>query len=98
MERKELHAEEGEKTPMMKGKDLEESQVRIEKRKGDEGPPPQPAGDDYDFKNDEQVYQLSGVMANTLGQRTRVPAEPPAMFWNEKHQDICMWLLTCIDY
>jgi len=37
-------------------------------------------------------------MANALGQRTRVPAEPPAMFTNEKHQDICMWLLTCTDY
>jgi len=37
-------------------------------------------------------------MANALGQRTRVPAEPPAMFRNEKHQDIRMWLLTCTDY
>ena len=37
-------------------------------------------------------------MANTLGERTRVPAEPPAMFRNEKHQDIRRWLLTCMDY
>jgi len=37
-------------------------------------------------------------MANALGQRTRVPAEPPAMFRNEKHQDIRMWLMTCTDY
>jgi len=68
------------------------------KRKGGERPPPQPAEDDYDFENDEQVYLFFGVMANTLGQRTRLPAEPPAMFRNEKHQDIRMWLLTCRDY
>jgi len=37
-------------------------------------------------------------MANPLGQRTRVPAEPPALFRNEKHQDIRMWLLTFRDY
>jgi len=37
-------------------------------------------------------------MANALGQWTRVPAEPPAMFRNEQHQDISMWLLTCTDY
>jgi len=37
-------------------------------------------------------------MANALGKRTTVPAEPPAMFGNEKHQDIRMWLLTCTDY
>jgi len=37
-------------------------------------------------------------MANALGQRTRVPAGPPAMFTNETHQDIRMWLLTCRDY
>ena len=37
-------------------------------------------------------------MANALGQRTRVPAEPPAMFRNEQHQDIRMWLMTCTDY
>jgi len=37
-------------------------------------------------------------MANALGQRTRVPAEPPAMFRNEKQPDIRMWLITCTDY
>jgi len=37
-------------------------------------------------------------MANALGQRTRVRAEPPPMFRNEKHQDILIWLLTCTDY
>jgi len=37
-------------------------------------------------------------MANAWGQRTRVPAEPPVMFRNEKHQDIRMWLMTCTDY
>jgi len=28
----------------------------------------------------------------------RVPAEPSAIFRNEKHQDIRLWLLTCMDY
>jgi len=37
-------------------------------------------------------------MANALGQRTRVPAEPPVLFKNEKRQDLRMWLLTCTDY
>jgi len=37
-------------------------------------------------------------MANALGQRTRVPAESPALFRNEKHQDIRMWRLTWTDY
>ena len=37
-------------------------------------------------------------MANALGQRTRIPAEPPAMFRNEKQQDIRMGLMTCTDY
>jgi len=71
-----------------------------EGRKGrrDERPAPQPEEDDYDPENDEQFNLFSGVMANALGQRTRVPAEPLAMFRNEKHQDIPMWLLTCTDY
>jgi len=43
-------------------------------------------------------YVLSRVMANALGQRTRVPAEPHALFRNEKHQDIHMWRLTWTDY
>ena len=37
-------------------------------------------------------------MANALGQYTRVPAAPPALFKNEKDQEIRMWLLTCMDY
>jgi len=37
-------------------------------------------------------------MANALGHGTRVPAEPSAIFGNEKHQDIRMWLMTCTDY
>jgi len=71
-----------------------------ESRKGrrDERPAPQPEEDDYDAKKDEQFNLFSRVMANTLGQRTRVLAEPPAMLRNEKHQDIHMWLLTCADY
>jgi len=58
-----------------------------ERRKGrrDERPAPQPEENDYDAENDEQFNLLSRVMANALGQRTRVPAEPPAMFRNEKH-------------
>jgi len=69
-------------------------------RKGrrDERPAPQPEEDDYEVENDEQFNLFSRVMANPLGQRTRVPAEPPPMFRNEKHQDIRMWLMTCADY
>ena len=71
-----------------------------ENRKGrrDERPAPQPEEDDYDSENDEQFKLFSRVMAESLGRRTRVPAEPPAMFRNEKHQDIRMWLMTCTDY
>jgi len=68
------------------------------KGRGDERPAPQPEEDGYDAENDEQFNLFSRVMANALGQRTRVPAEPPAMFRNEKHQDIRMWLMTCTDY
>jgi len=66
--------------------------------RGQERPAPQPEEDNYDAENDEQFNLFSRVMANALGQRTRVPAEPPAMFRNEKHQDIRMWLITCTDY
>jgi len=71
-----------------------------ESRKGRRGerPAPQPEEDDYDVENDEQFNLVSRVMANAWGQRTRVPAEPPAMFRNEKHQGIRMWLMTCTDY
>jgi len=53
-----------------------------ERRKGrrDERPAPQPEENDYGAENDEQFNLFSRVMANALGQRTRVPAEPPAMF------------------
>jgi len=70
-----------------------------ESRKGrqDERPAPQPE-DDNDAENDELFNLFSRVMANAWGQRTRVPVEPPALFRNEKHQDIRMWLLTCTDY
>jgi len=37
-------------------------------------------------------------MTDTVGRQTRVPAEPPALFKNEKHKDMRMWLLTCTDY
>jgi len=71
-----------------------------ERRNGrrDKRPAPQPEENDHDAENDEQFNLFSWVMANALGQRTRVPAEPPAMFRNEKHQDIRMWLLTGRDY
>jgi len=61
-----------------------------ENRRGRRGerPAPQPEEDEYDVKNDEQFNLFSRVMANALGQRTRVPAEGHAMFRNEKHQDI----------
>jgi len=71
-----------------------------ERRKGrrDERQAPQPEENDYDAENDKQFNLFSRVMANALGQRTRVPTEPPAMFRNEKHQDIRMWLMTCKNY
>jgi len=71
-----------------------------ERRKGrlDERPAPQREEEDYDVENHEQFNLFSRVMANALGQRTRVPAEPPAMFRNDKHQDIRMGLLTGTDY
>jgi len=59
---------------------------------------PQPEEDEYYIENDEQFNQCSRVMANALGQRTRVRAEPAAMFRNEKDQDIRMWRLTWTDY
>jgi len=54
--------------------------------------------DNYDAENDEQLNLFSRVMADSLGPHTRVPAEPRALFRNEKHQDIHRWLLTCRDY
>ena len=67
-----------------------------ENRKGrlDERRAPQPEEADYHVENDEQFNLFCRVMANALGQRMRVPVEPPAMFRNEKHEDIRMWLLT----
>jgi len=71
-----------------------------ENRKGrqDERPAPQPEEEGYEAENHQQLNLLSRVMANALGQRTRVPAEPPAMFRNEKHEDIRMWQIRCADY
>jgi len=71
-----------------------------EGRKGrrDERPSPQLEEEGYDAENDEQFNLFSRVMANAWGQRTRIPAEPPAIFRNEKHQDIRMWLMTCTHY
>jgi len=70
------------------------------RRKGrrDERRAPQPEEKDYDAENNKQFNLFSRVMANALEQRTRVPAEPPAMFRNEKQQEIRMWLMTCTDY
>jgi len=69
-------------------------------RKGrrDKRAAPQPKEDGCDAENDEEFNLFLRVMANALGQPTRVPAEPPAMFRNKKHQDIRMWQLTCTDY
>jgi len=71
-----------------------------ERMKGsrEERPAPQPEEDDYDIEKDEQLNLFCRVMANALAQRTQVPAEPPAMLRNEKHQDIPMWQLACTDY
>ena len=57
-----------------------------ENRRGkrDERPAPQPEEDNSDAEKSE-FNLFSRVMANALGQRTRVPAEPPAMFRIEKH-------------
>jgi len=68
------------------------------KGRPDDRPVPQPQEDNYDVENDEQFNLFSRVMANALGQRTRVPAEAPAIVRNEKQQDIRMWLMTCTDY
>jgi len=69
-----------------------------ESRKGrrDERPAPQPE-DHYGTENNAQFNQFCRVMANALGQRTRVPPEHPGVFKNETHQDIPMRLLTCTD-
>jgi len=62
-----------------------------ESRKGrrDERPAPQPE-EEYEAEEDKQFNLFSRVMANGWGQRTRVPAEAPPLFRNEKHQDIRM--------
>jgi len=67
------------------------------KGKRDERPAPQPEND-YDGENDKQFNLFSRVVANPLGQRTRVPAEPSTLFRNEKCEDIRMWLLISTDY
>jgi len=97
-ERQELQAEEGEETPIHEGEGSGRRPDKNRKGRRAERPAPQPEEDDYDLENDEQFNLFSRVMANALGQQTRVPAEPPAMFRNEKHQDIRMWLMTCTDY
>jgi len=60
-------------------------------RKGrrDERPAPQPE-DHYDPENYKHVNLFSRVMTDTMGQCSRVPGEPPALFRKEKHQDIRM--------
>jgi len=70
-----------------------------ESKKGrrDERPAPQPENNN-DAEDKQQFNLFSRVMANALGQRTRVPGAPPAMCRNEKHQDIHMRLVKCRDY
>jgi len=67
------------------------------KGRREERPAPQLEENDYDAENHE-FNRFSRVMANALGQQRRVPAEPPAMFRHEKHQNIRMWLMPCTDY
>jgi len=57
-----------------------------ESRKGsrDERPAPQPEGE-YDTEHHKEFNLFLRVMANALRQRTRGPAEPPALFRNDKH-------------
>jgi len=70
-----------------------------ESRKGrrDERPAPQPESD-CDAEEDAQFNRFCRAITNALGQGTRVQAEPPALFQNEKHQDMRMWALTSTDY
>jgi len=75
---------------MMREKDLEGNQMRVGKEDGTRDPHPLLEEDEYDAENDEQFNLFAWVIANALRQRTRVPAEPPAMFRHEKHQDIHM--------
>jgi len=57
---------------------------------------PQPVAN-QDSNNYEQLVQLSRIMVNAMGRRTRVPVEPPALFKNEKHDDVRIWLLRGTD-
>jgi len=82
----------------MREKDRAGSQMRVGKEDGATDPHPSQKKMTMRSRNDEQFNLFSRVMANALGQRTRVPAEPPAMFRYEKHQGIRMWLMTCTDY
>ena len=88
----------GGRDPHFEGEGCGRKPDESRKGKWGERPAPQPQQDNYDPENDEQFNLFSRVMANALGQRTRVPAEPPAMFRKEKHKDIHMWLLTWTDY
>jgi len=69
-----------------------------ETRKGrcDERHAPQ-AEANQDGNNDEQLVQLSRIMVNAMGRRTRVPVEPPAQFKNEKDDELRIWLLRGTD-
>jgi len=60
-------------------------------------PSPQPEAYE-EVDDDEQVAELLRIMADAMRHRTSVPAEPPALFRNKKHQDIRLWRLTCTDY
>jgi len=53
---------------------------------------PQPEAN-QDSNNYEQCMQLSRIMGNAMGRRTRVPVEPPAQFKNQKHDYMRRWLL-----
>jgi len=87
----------GEGDPDDEGEGSRRKPDRSRKGSRDERPAPQPE-DKYDAEDDEQVNLSSRVRSDAVGQRSRVPAERPALWRKEKHQDIRMWLLTCTEY
>jgi len=65
--------------------------------KTQERPAPQLEADNDEGDN-EEFATLSRMRADAMGRCTRVPGEPSARFRNEKHEDIRVCLLTCMDF
>lgn len=65
------------------------------KRRWNERCIPQPEAD-YDAYDDAPFATQSRIMTEARGQETKVAAEPAALFKNERHQDIHMWVLICM--